>query len=153
MPGGDSIDRSCSSPAIGAGAGVQGTQITSRNLTSPAYPGVICHDQFSRQEPLLPLLMNLEGQAISARFRLRTGLSWQVIPRGFPGACVQFSQSTLVNTGGLGFDENANNIRRDGGEIRVPFLRSLSIGGRFRCTFRPKRPDTGIFQRRSADRA
>ena len=164
VPGGDPIERSYSSPAIGgqgdiyqvplvanllydvevmkdlrlaigAGAGVQWTQFTSRNITSTEYPGVIYYDQISQQEQLLPLIMNLEGQAISARFQLRAGLSWQVIPRGFLGAYVQFSQSSLVNIGGLGFDENANNIYRDGGEIRVPYLRSLSIGGRFSYTF------------------
>ncbi|MEC8321738.1 MAG: hypothetical protein VX726_09140 [Planctomycetota bacterium] len=121
---------------VGIGAGIQWSTLTSSNVTSTAYPGTFVLDPDNPGSYLtVPLVMNLDGQAIAARYQAQAGLSYELFPGGYLGGYVRIAGTTLLNQGGMTFQQSPSNLYRDGGDIRIPSLRTLTVGARFSMSF------------------
>ncbi len=120
---------------VGGGGGIEWSTTSVANVKSLQYPGAIYTDPDTLQPTLVPLTMDLSGQAIALRYQFMVALSYEIFPGGFLGGYVRYAATSNLDYGPFSFATSPNNLYRGASNIEVSRLENLSIGATFSITF------------------
>jgi hypothetical protein len=120
---------------VGGGGGVEWSTMNAGSVQSLQYPGAVYTDPETLQPTLVPLTMDLSGQAIALRYQFMVAVSYEIFPGGFLGGYVRYAATSNLDYGPFGFATSPNNLYRGASNIYVSRLENLSIGATFSITF------------------